>query len=173
MTYFDLGQNWFLAQLRPNCSNLAERNLKRQGFEVFFPVESVTVRRKGQFVDVHKPLFPGYMFVSSGEFWSQWHKINSTYGVARLVSFGSGPAQVPSELVANLQQRCDASGVLLPPKLLEPGDRVRITAGPFADFAAEVESIAIGRRVWVLLELMGCHTRVALKEEHLRTLELR
>jgi len=64
--------------------------------------------------------------------------------------------------------RCDASGKLLPPRLLKPGDQVTLTTGPFTDFVATIETIAPDRRVWVLLEFMGGETRVAVSAEQLR-----
>lgn len=33
MTFHDRGPSWFLAQLKPNCANIADENLKRQGFQ--------------------------------------------------------------------------------------------------------------------------------------------
>jgi hypothetical protein len=41
---------------------------------------------------------------------------------------------------------------------------------PFANFVAEVEKIAPDRRVWVLMELMGGQTRVAVGADQLRAL---
>jgi transcriptional antiterminator RfaH len=64
--------------------------------------------------------------------------------------------------------RCDASGKLLPPKILRPGDQVALTTGPFANFVAEVEKIAPDRRVWVLMDIMGAQTRVAVGADQLR-----
>ena len=138
----DCEASWFLAQLKPNCVQIAERNLKRQGFRTFLPMEEGTVRRSGKFVSALLPLFPGYIFVSFDTASGQWRSVNSTYGVTKLVSFGTTPAPVPLDLVSQLMLRCDASGRLLPPKLLKPGDQVRITTGPFAEFVAEVEGIA-------------------------------
>ena len=43
-----------------------------------------------------------------------------------------------------------------------------LTTGPFADFVAEVENIAPDRRVWVLMEIMGGKTRVAVGADQLR-----
>lgn len=57
---------------------------------------------------------------------------------------------------------------LLPPRLLNPGDQVRLSTGPFADFVATVESIAPDRRVFVLMEIMGGETRVAVPVDQLR-----
>lgn len=54
--------------------------------------------------------------------------------------------------------------------LLNPGDQVAITHGPFADFVAEVEKIDPDRRVWVLMDLMGSQTRVAVGADQLRAI---
>ena len=99
-----------------------------------------------------------------------WRTVNSTYGLTRLVSFGKEPTPVPLDLVSQLMLRCDDSGKLLPPKLIKPGDQVTLAAGPFANFVAEVENIARDQRVWVLMDLMGGQTRVAVNLEQLRTI---
>lgn len=39
MTLHDLGSSWFSAQLKPNCANIAGKNLKRRGFQTFLPLE--------------------------------------------------------------------------------------------------------------------------------------
>ena len=75
---------------------------------------------------------------------------------------------MPLGLVSQLMMRCDAKGKLLPPRLLKPGDQVTLTKGPFANFVAEVEKIAPDRRVWVLIEIMGGQTRVAVGADQLR-----
>ncbi|RME17531.1 MAG: transcriptional activator RfaH [Alphaproteobacteria bacterium] len=168
MAVYDSGATWFLAQLKPNSARIAERNLKRQGFKTFLPLEEATQQRGGKFVTIPKPLFPGYIFVAFDAGRGLWRKINSTRGVTKLVSFGREPVPVPLDLVSQLMLRCDAAGKLLPPKLLKPGDRVAITKGPFANFIAEVEQIAPDRRIWVLLDLMGGQTRVAVGAEQLR-----
>ena len=84
------------------------------------------------------------------------------------MSCGKEPTAIPLDLVSQLMQRCDGKGRLLPPNLLNHGDQVTLTNGPFADFVAEVEKIAPDRRVWVLIEIMGGQTRVAIGAEQLR-----
>jgi transcriptional antiterminator RfaH len=170
MTFYDGAATWFLAQLKPNCSNIANRNLRRQGFQTFLPMEDSTRRVKEKFVHTLRPLFPGYVFVGFSAGAGHWRAVNSTYGVTRLVSFGQQPAPVPLEIVRQLILRCDASGKLLPPKLLKPGDRVCLASGPLANFVAQVETIAPDRRVWVLMDIMGGQTRVAVAADQLRTL---
>lgn len=168
MTRNDQGTTWFLAQLKPNCNQIADRNLQRQGFMTFLPMEEETRQRGSKFVTALRPLFPCYIFVAFDVTCGLWRAVNSTYGITRLVSFGKEPAAVPRGLVSQLMLRCDASGKLLPPKLLKPGDQVRVKTGPFANFVAEIEGIAPDRRVWVLMDVMGGQTRVAVNPEQLR-----
>ena len=168
MTFHDLGTTWFLAQLKPNSAQIAHKNLSRQGFQTFLPMEEETRQRNGKFVTVDRPLFPGYIFVAFDRAKGLWRAVNSTHGITRLVSFGKEPARVPLDLVSQLMQRCDSSGKLLPPKLLKPGDQVTLTKGPFADFVAEVEKIEPDRRVWVLMDIMGGQTRVSVGADQIK-----
>ncbi|WP_274126886.1 transcription termination/antitermination protein NusG [Abyssibius alkaniclasticus] len=168
MTFHERGTSWFLAQLKPNCAKIADKNLKRQGFKTFMPLEEETRQRNGKFVTAMRPLFPGYIFVAFDAACGFWRAVNSTYGITRLVSLGKEPTAVPRDLVSQLMLRCDAKGKFLPPKLLKPGDQVTLTKGPFANFVAEVENIAPNRRVWVLMEVMGAQTRVAVGADQLR-----
>lgn len=152
---------WFLAQLKPNGWRVAERNLRRQSFTVFNPVEERTVPRRGRFVTELSPLFPGYLFVQLDPTSAPWRAINSTLGVARLVTFEAHrPRVVPTALVESLMARCDGENRLVPPEELAPGTEVRITTGPFSDFVATVEAIAPDRRIWVMMDVMGRETRV-------------
>lgn len=160
--------SWFLAGIRPNCSRAAQENLARQAFNTFMPMETVTRRTSRGFSDVRKPLFPGYIFVQTSLSDPRWRSINSTYGVTRLVSFGGYPSRVPVGFVEELRLRCDAEGRLIPNTEFKPGDVVTVASGPFAQFLAEVESVAADRRVWILLELMGGKTKVLYPQEQLK-----
>ena len=168
MTFHDCGATWFLTQLKPNSIKIAERNLKRQGFRTFLPVEELTKRAKSKFVTAERPIFPGYIFVSFDATKGGWRAINSTKGIIRLVSFGKYPAPVPLDIISSLMLRCDRQGKLMPPKLLNPGDQVAMTQGPFADFVAEVEKLDPDCRVWVLLDIMGGQTRVSVDTVQIR-----
>jgi len=176
--HFRAGHTWFLAQFKPNCHKIAVRNLHLQRFQTFLPLHEETKRKSGRFISTLRPLFTGYMFVAYDTTKGGWRAINNTYGVTRLVSFtygvtrlvsfGNDPQPVPLDLISRLMLRCDAGGRLLPPRILHPGDAVRISGGPFAEFVATVEKISPDQRVWVLLDLMGRTTRVAVRPEALQ-----
>ena len=159
--------SWHLAQLKPNSARIAERNLLRQGFDVFLPRIEETVRRGQKFVMEQRALFPGYVFVGLDPAKPNWRSINATLGVSRLVSFGAAPVQVPDDLVLGLMARCNGDGLLQPEAGLKAGDTVVLTHGPFTDFVATIDRIAPDRRVWVLLDLMGQQVRLNTDTRHL------
>ena len=170
MSHHDRGTTCFFAQFKPNSHKIAERNLNQQGFQTFLPMQEQTKRAQGKFLTHMRPLFPGYLFVALDIGQGSWRSVNSTYGVTRLVSLGKEPTPVPLGLIAQLMLRCDREGKLLPPKLLKPGDQVTLTKGPFTDFVATIDSIAPDKRIWVLMELMGAQTRVAVSADDLRVI---
>ena len=88
MAVQDRNSGWFLAQIKPNCATIANRNLRRQGFETFLPMEEETRQRSGKFVTTKRPLFPGYIFVAFDANRGHLRSVNSTYGITKLVSFG-------------------------------------------------------------------------------------
>ena len=154
-------KSWFILQYKPNAHRLALRNLQRQGFETFLPMQEVTQKKSTKFVLDVRPLFPGYMFVAFELENAPWRKINSTMGVSRLVSFDGQPRALPPDLVSGLMLRCDASGKILPPVLPSAGDEVRVLNGPFANFIATVEALSSPERIGVLIDLMGRKVRTS------------
>ena len=164
----DLSKKWFILQFKPNSHRVAERNLHRQGFESFLPLQKITSQKSNCYVTDLRPLFPGYMFVAFDPTSGPWKKINCTIGVSRLVSFGGHPSPVPFDLVSGLMLRCDTDGKLLPPNQLNKGDEVQLLTGPFANYIAKVETIDAKQRIWILMELMGRVTRISLSPDELQ-----
>lgn len=160
---------WYVVQHKPNGEALAIRNLERQSITIFAPHEMGMRRFGTQQRIVRKPLFPGYLFVHFNPGEVRWRAVNSTFGVSRIVSFGTDhPVCVPPDLMRGLMERCDFSGCLLPPTEFQPGEPVQIKSGPFAQFIGTVESMAPQQRVWLLLEFLGRATRVAVDRADLR-----
>lgn len=170
MSCHDPGPDWYLAQYKPNSHQMAERNLVRQGFRTFLPLQEVTRPERGKLVTRARPLFPGYLFVALNRREGGWRQINATHGITRLVCLGAEPTPVPPDLVSQLMLRCDREGRLRSPPVLHPGESVRMLTGPFAGLVAAIEAIAPDRRVWVLLEVMGTRTRVAMAATRLHPL---
>ena len=165
MTARDSSLTWFLAQLKPNSARIANVNLTRQGFETFLPMEQATRPRNGKFATALRPLFPGYIFIAFDVSLGLWRTVKSTQGITRLVGFGEKPAPVPFGLISELMSRCVTNKETEPALPLMQGDQVDVIAGPFVGIVAEIESIAPDKRVWVLMDIMGRQTRVAIRRE--------
>ena len=153
-------KKWYLIQFKPNSHNRASRNLNRQGFETFLPLHDTTSRISSRFINTSKPLFPGYMFIRFDKANIEWHKINNTYGVSRLITFNSIIKSIPTIFVDHLMKRYDLSWKLLPIQKLKKGDQVKVLSGPFANFIATVEEYEDDHRMWILMDLMGRKTKI-------------
>ena len=155
-----MSKEWFVIQFKPNSHFQAVKNLNQQGFETFLPLTDTTLRKTSQFVNSTRPLFPGYMFITFDRTNADWHKINNTYGVSRLVTFNSILKAIPSTFVDNLKRRYDLSGKLMPMQKLKKGDQVKVLNGPFANFIATVETYETDQRIWILMDLMGRKSKI-------------
>ena len=155
-----MSKEWFVIKFKPNSHFQAIKNLNRQGFETFLPLQNSTLRKTSRFISTRKPLFPGYMFIAFDEAETNWHKINYTYGVSKLVTFNSKLKPIPTIFIDNLMLRYDLSGKLVPIKKLKKGDQVKVLEGPFSDFIATIESYETEERIWILMDLMGRKTKI-------------
>ena len=162
-----MSKEWFILQFKSNSHHIAAKNLNRQGFETFLPLHETTSRRLSRFINTSKPLFPGYMFVKFDRAESEWHKINSTYGVSRLITFNSILKSIPTIFVDHLMKRYDLSGKLLPIQKLKKGDHVTVLKGPFANFIATVEKYEANHRICILMDLMGRETKIQTPSDNL------
>ena len=163
-----MSEEWFILQFKYNSHHQAVKNLNRQGFETFLPLHDTTSRRLSRFVSTSKPLFPGYMFIRFDRAESEWHKINNTYGVSRLITFNSTLKSIPTSFVDSLMMRYDLSGKLLPIKKLKKGYHVTVLKGPFANFIATVEKYEADQRIWILMDLMGRKTKIITPSDALK-----
>ena len=162
-----MSKEWFILQFKSNSHQQAAKNLNRQGFETFLPLHDTTSRKLSRFINTSKPLFPGYMFVKFDKTKTKWHKINSTYGVSRLVTFNSILKSIPTIFVDHLMKRYDLSGNLMPIQKLKKGDHVTVLKGPFANFIATVEKYEADQRIWILMDLMGRKTKIQTPSDNL------
>ena len=159
----NLDKKWFIAQIKPNSYNSAIKNLERQGFETFLPKMEITQRQNNKFFLKYVCVFPGYMFVCFNPHIITWTKINSTYGVSKILTFNKKPSVISSDLILELKNRYEINSNPRQKEKLQKGDSIKFYAGPFADLIAKVESVDEKNRIWILLEAMGGYQRLKLK----------
>jgi len=154
---------WFVVHTKPRQEAVAQAQLERQGYPVYFPRLCLPRLRRSRWSDVIEPLFPRYLFVGLEVGEQALAPIRSTRGVSTVLRFGDRYAEVPMALVDALRKRADESGMhVLADPGFHKGDRLHIIAGPFHGFEAVFESAAGADRVRVLLEVLGAASSVTL-----------
>jgi len=146
-------RRWYVVQTRPRQESRAGAHLGRQGFHVFLPTCLRTVRRRGQFRTSEEPLFPRYLFTRFSVRLSRWRCINSTLGVAKLITANDRPLPVPDEVVDGLISDALAGNATV--ERFAVGDPIRLTRGPFSGLTGQLAQLDTDGRVRVLLSIMG------------------
>jgi transcriptional antiterminator RfaH len=157
---------WWVAQLQPNRTALALGCLARLGYTTYAPRTIEKRINHRRCVEAETWLFPAYGFVLAAP---QWHAAVAAPGVVRLCRQGGDrPATISDALVESIRQRERDGLVVLPPRQLKAGDRVRIVTGPFANHLATLHCDMNGHeRVAVLFNLFGGEQRVTLPKAHI------
>ena len=155
--------NWYLLHTKPHAHVTACYHLRRQRFDVFLPLITKTTKKKGKFLDITAPLFPGYLFMGTSIDPVPWKSINGTRGVSKAVTLDGIYRPVSTHVIEGLQNRCDKYGILRQLNDIVAADRVKIERGPFADFICTVDQIKDDRRAWVLIDLLQQQTRIAVR----------
>lgn len=148
-------ERWYVAHTLPRRETTARFHLERQGFRVFLPRQQRTVRHASKFRLIDAPLFPRYLFVSFDPNRDRWRSINGTRGIARLIAADERPTPAPIGIVETLLRSTDENGLIRYSEELEPGQKVRLVAGPFADRLGILARLDSTARVDVLLQIMG------------------
>ena len=129
---------------------------------IVVPTEQETEVQDGKRRTVEKKLFPGYLMVQMKITEQSLIVVKGTPGVSRFVGMGDQPTALSKNDVDNILKRMQSEA----PKLkvnFRPGQKVRITDGPFADFMGMVDKIDTERaKVSVLVSFFGRETPVEL-----------
>jgi transcriptional antiterminator RfaH len=161
--------NWYLVHTKPRQEKCALENLQRQGYECYFPTMPAEKLRLGKISTAQQPLFPRYLFIRLGQdpLAQSWTPIRSTKGVSRLVTFGNTPAKVDYALIDVLRAQ-ESVAQIEPERLFKSGERVRITAAPFADIEGIYQMTDADQRVMVLIELMSKPVKIIVSPSALK-----
>ncbi len=167
---------WYAIMTGPRMEQVADANLRQQGYRTFYPFERVRQRRKipnrEQFLIewVNKPYFPRYLFVALRKPTESIYAVNQTDGVSTVVYCGDEPLPIPHEVMDELMSRADVKGTVreidtLARKKFTKGEQVKfVEESPFAGFIAVV-SLDSGKAVRVWIETLGRMSEVSVPPE--------
>lgn len=134
--------------------------------EVLVPTEEVVEVRDGKKRKSERKFYPGYVMVQMEMNDETWHLVKQ---IPRVMGFIGGTADKPApiterEAEAILRRVQDGADKPSHKTIYEPGEVVRVTEGPFADFNGVVEGVDYDKsRIQVAVTIFGRATPVELE----------
>ncbi|MBF0786010.1 transcription termination/antitermination protein NusG [Muribacter muris] len=141
-------------------------NMQDQFGEVLVPTEEVVENVGGKRRKTERKFFPGYVLVQMEMNDDTWHLVKS---VPRVMGFIGGTADKPAPISQREADRIlnrvqETSEKPRHRKEFQPGEEVRVTEGPFADFTGTVEDVDYEKgRLKVSVSIFGRATPVELE----------
>ncbi len=134
--------------------------------DILVPTEEVVEMKDGVKRSTERKFFPGYVLVQMEMSEETWHLVKNTPKVLGFIGGTSDkPAPISEKEAASILNRVEESAEKPKPKtLFEPGESVRVTEGPFADFSGVVEEVNYDKsRLRVAVLIFGRSTPVELE----------
>mgnify|MGYP001564744582 FL=1 len=164
-------RRWYAIHTYSGYEDNVARNLKQRieslGYEdrifnVLVPKEKKIKIKGGKREVVEDKLYAGYVLVEMIVSDDSWYVVRNTPNVTGFIGSGVIPVPLSTEEVDGLMKRM---GVAEPKYkfAIAVGDNVKITAGPFKDFAGRISEVDEERgRIKVLVTMFGRETPVEL-----------
>ena len=170
-----MAKRWYVVHVYSGYEQQAVRSLKERikhsGMEdkfgeILVPTEEVVEMRGGQKRKSDRKFFPGYVLIQMEMDEDTWHLVKE---VPKVMGFIGGtsdkPAPISDREAQRIMDRIEEGATKPRPKVLfEPGEVVRVTEGPFADFNGVVEEVNYEKsRLRVAVTIFGRSTPVELE----------
>lgn len=168
-------KRWYVVHVYSGFEAQVQKSLKQRiqeaGVEDYFgeilvPKERVIEMRGGQKKITERKHFPGYVLVNMILTDETWHLVREVPKVLTFIGgTGSRPVPISNKEAEDILQRVEDNVDKPKPKVLfGPGEVVRVTDGPFADFNGVVEEVNYEKsRLRVAVLIFGRSTPVDLE----------
>ncbi|MCR4427543.1 MAG: transcription termination/antitermination protein NusG [Firmicutes bacterium] len=164
-------KQWYVIHTYSGYENKVKANLERRVktmekedkiFRVLVPVEEESEYKEGKKKITKRKIFPGYVLVEMVMGDDSWYVVRNTPGVTGFVGSGNKPIPLQEEEARAILRQM---GVEEPkPRIdYELGETVRVTSGPFQNFAGIIQEVHPDRgKLRVLVSMFGRETPVEL-----------
>ena len=172
-----LGLRWYVAEIFGGAEQRIAQDLlegetrlgypKRPPFDVHAPTIAKERRIRGVHRVEHVPMFPGYVFVQFDRTVDDWGLINGMDGVRGVIRTRTHtpiptPVGFVEWLIKDAPRRLKLAAGKMPQ--FEPGQRLRVMDGPFAEFPATCIACD-GRVTSAHVHIFGRDTRVEMARD--------
>ena len=147
---------WYVLRSKPHKEDLLYHHALARGFSIFYPW--IEVQRSHPRARGRAPYFPSYMLVQCDLSLVESSTFRYMPHAVGLVSFDNEPASIDTTVVEAIRERVTLLNATATTthSTLHAGDRVWISAGPFAGCEAIFEAQLSGSdRVRLLLRLLS------------------
>src|SRR5699024_8424394 len=170
----EMEKNWYVIHTYSGYENKVRANLEKRVetmgmedkiFRVLVPEEEETEIKNGKKKVVKKKFFPGYVLAEMVMTDDSWYVVRNTPGVTGFVGSGGQGTKPTSLLPHEVDAVLKRLGVEEPSVKVnfELKEDVRVTDGPFADFAGTIEHIDAEKEILkVHVNMFGRETPVEL-----------
>lgn len=170
--------SWYVIHTNTSCENKVKANLEHrvqvmkmadQIFEVLVPAEAGPPPQPGQKTSKKaekglKKIYPGYVLVRMILNDDSWAVVRNTPGVTGFVGLGRRPTPLNEKEVENVLYQMGLQEVKpVSHATYREGQQVKITEGPFSEFAGTVDKVFPDKKkLSVLVHIFGRETAVEL-----------
>ncbi|MDB4021141.1 transcription termination/antitermination protein NusG [Litorivicinus sp.] len=170
-----MSKHWYVVQafsgyeksvMRSLLEKIAFHGMEDRFGDILVPTEEVVEMRDGKKRRSERKFYPGYVLVNMEMDDETWHLVKS---VTRVLGFIGGTADRPApitdaEAALILDRVTEGVDKPRPKTMFEPGEMVRVSDGPFADFTGVVEEVNYEKsRLQVAVTIFGRSTPVELE----------
>jgi transcription antitermination factor NusG len=143
---------WYALRVRSNHERLTSAHLRARGVEEFSPTFTTERQWSDRKKKVEQFLFSSYVFCRLDP--DRRVPIASVPGAVGLVSFGSGPAEIPALEIEAVRRMTDSGLVVAPWPFLQVGQPVVIERGPLAGVEGILQEIRKTFRLVISIGLL-------------------
>ena len=139
-------KRWYIVHTYSGYENKVKVNLEKRIeymnmadkiFRIEVPQKTVTQMKGGKKQEREEKIFPGYVLVEMIMDEDSWYVVRHTSGVTKFVGSAKRPIPARDSEIKKIINRSSSTSQKIELDV-KPGDKVRITSGPFADFIADI-----------------------------------
>lgn len=169
-----MAKKWYVLHTYSGYENKVKKNLEMRVetmglennvFAIEIPTETVSeIKEGGRRVETEKKVFPGYVLVRMDLDDRSWAAVRNTPGVTGFVGSQGKPEALTRDEYNKIMKRSSRGTVAKKTSsVLEPGQSVKVTSGPLAEFDGVVSEVSPeAGKVKVLVSIFGRETPVEL-----------
>ena len=172
-------KRWYIVHTYSGHENKVKANLEKRVeymnmgekiFRVEVPQKTVTQVKAGKKSEKEEKIFPGYVLVEMIMDDDSWYVVRHTAGVTKFVGSAKKPVAAKDSEIKKIIHRSQAQTQKIQLDV-KAGDKVRIIAGPFADFVGDITEVYPDKsKLRANVSIFGRETPVELEYKQIQKL---